>query len=72
MIIQEEKYDVICARYQAMLQSNNNFPYENQRCRNAAEMERTLEELKNVDKTIVPRDYTGIDGRPIKKSEVEK
>ena len=68
----EEPYKHISARYQAMLQSNKNFPYENQRCRNATEMERTLEEIKNVDKTFVPRDYTGIDGRPIKKSEVEK
>ena len=69
MISQEEKYDVICARYQAMLRSNNNFPYENQRCRNATEMEATLEEFKNVDRTFVPRDYTETDGRPIKKSE---
>ena len=50
----EEQYKLISARYQAMLQSNNNFPYDNQRCRNATEMERTLEELKNVDKTIIP------------------
>ena len=50
----EEPYELISARYQAMLQSSNNFPYENQRCRNAAEMKRTLEELKNVDKTIIP------------------
>ena len=54
MISQEKSYDVICARYQAMLKSNNNFPYENQRCRNATEMEATLEEFENVDKTLIP------------------
>ena len=50
----EEPYELISARYQAMLESNTNFPYENQRCRNATEMEKTLEELKNIDKTIIP------------------
>ena len=50
----EKQYKLISARYQAMLQSNNNFPYENQRCRNAVEMEATLEEFKNVDRTLNP------------------
>ena len=68
----KDPWNVACARYQTMLQTNNNFPYENKRSKNAAEMERTLEELKNVDKTFVPRYYTEINKRPIKKSEVEK
>ena len=54
MISQEKSYDVICAQYQAMLRSNNNFPYENQRCRNTTEMETTLKEFENVDKTLIP------------------
>ena len=50
----KEPWNVVCARYQAKLQTNNFFPYENKHSRNATVFEQTLEEFKKTDRILIP------------------